>query len=493
MKKNKHVAIIHFNTPELTEAAILSLRLHGGLDYAVTVFDNSDKRPFKVKMPGVTVIDNTKGQCLDFEKELAKCPNRSYDMGVVFGGVYGSAKHMMSVQWLMDNVLTDDFILFDGDILIQKPIDVMWVRDHCAAGFVQSWRTSNNPFQIDRYLPMLLYINSAKCKATGVRFYDSERCYALQEGGKDNRNNWYDTGGSFLEDIIKNKPASNGLKFSREIYTSLFIHYQKASWYKADKHGHMAWLNQHRKLWEPSPGYPLGAVEGTIKQLKIYICTHKDFVQRVKHAAYEVMDARDFDGDVAPNGLGGLFYSEVLTYWRLSKKKTLPKWIGFCGWRKYWDFLSNVPDIQEPIVCRLHDVGCSVREHYVKFANPKDLELATAIIDEQFPDFSPAWHQQLDSHTLHPFNMFIIPSKDFRRMMKLVWAVLDEFVKRAGDIDARIDADPEGYHVARLGRKYAYRIGGQIAERMISAWMDWQFPQAKQVPVKVTDSANWTR
>jgi hypothetical protein len=87
--------------------------------------------------------------------------------------------------------------------------------------------------------------------------------------------------------------------------------------------------------------------------------------------------------------------------------------------------------------------------------------------------------------------MFIIPSKDFRRMMKLVWAVLDEFVKRAGDIDKRIDDDPDGYHTERLGRKYAYRIGGQIAERIISAWMDWQLPQARQVGVKVTDLAVW--
>ena len=37
----KTVAIINFNTPELTEAAILSLRKHGGEDYKVVVFDNS--------------------------------------------------------------------------------------------------------------------------------------------------------------------------------------------------------------------------------------------------------------------------------------------------------------------------------------------------------------------------------------------------------------------------------------------------------------------
>ena len=71
------VAIVHYNTPELTEAGILSLRKHGGMDWPVTVFDNSDRKPFKKKkMKGVKVIDNTKGKVIDFEAELAKYPDR---------------------------------------------------------------------------------------------------------------------------------------------------------------------------------------------------------------------------------------------------------------------------------------------------------------------------------------------------------------------------------------------------------------------------------
>ena len=68
----REVAIVHFNTPELTEACIMSVRKHGGMDYHITVFDNSDQRPFTANMEGVTVIDNTKGQVIDFNKELAK-------------------------------------------------------------------------------------------------------------------------------------------------------------------------------------------------------------------------------------------------------------------------------------------------------------------------------------------------------------------------------------------------------------------------------------
>ena len=487
MEKKRQVAIVHYNTPELTEAAILSLRLHGGEDYHITVMDNSDERPFTVQMPGVTVLDNTKGKLVNFEKELAKHPDRCEELGNIFG----SAKHMMSVQYLMDKVLKQGFVLMDSDVLIKAPIDMMFMPDRAVCGYIQTWQTANNPGKHDRLVPMLLWLNVPMLKKGKGRMYDPKRCFALQAGGRDNPANWYDTGAALLEDVRTHRNGLNGTCLSRDVYTKIFIHYQQGSWRRTDQKEHMAWLQRNAKLWAPATDYPLGPVEGTSKQLKIYICTHKDFVPRVKHPAYEVMDARDFDNDVAPNGLGGLFYSEVLSYWRLTQQKQLPKWIGFCGWRKYWEWMSRVPEINEPIVCRRHDVGTTIREHYAKFANPKDLELATAIIDEKHKDFSPAWHQALDSNSLHPFNMFVIQSKDFRRMMKLVWAVLDEFVKRAGDIDKRIDDDPEGYHVPRLGRKYAYRIGGQIAERIISAWMDWQLSQARQVGVKVTDLAIW--
>ena len=73
---NKNIAIVHYNTPELTEATIQSVRKHGGENYRVFVFDNSDERPFKYKMKGVKVFDNTRAQILDFDAELAKYPDK---------------------------------------------------------------------------------------------------------------------------------------------------------------------------------------------------------------------------------------------------------------------------------------------------------------------------------------------------------------------------------------------------------------------------------
>ena len=47
--KQKEIAIVHYNTPELTEAAIMSVRKHCVVDYHFTIFDNSDTRPFTRK------------------------------------------------------------------------------------------------------------------------------------------------------------------------------------------------------------------------------------------------------------------------------------------------------------------------------------------------------------------------------------------------------------------------------------------------------------
>ena len=110
MKQKREVAIIHFNTPELTEAAVLSIRKHGGGDYHITIFDNSDTRPFKKRMRGVKRIDNTQGQVIDFDKELDQYPDRCRDIGCAKGCEFGSAKHMMTVQKLWE-LLPEGFVV----------------------------------------------------------------------------------------------------------------------------------------------------------------------------------------------------------------------------------------------------------------------------------------------------------------------------------------------------------------------------------------------
>lgn len=247
----KTVAIVHYNTPELTEAAILSLRKQTGTMYRVVVFDNSDKRPFEEylaskpqgTLKGVTVIDNTQGQVIDFEKELAKYPDKCWDLA--WRSNYGSAKHIMSVQKLWE-LIPDGFILMESDILLTRNINFLWDEQYAACGKAQWFRGRTR--EKDRLLPFLCYINVPLCVANGARYFDPKRCWSLSPGGMNNPANWYDTGASLLEDIIKTKP-----QLVARLYKDLdhyYVHYTGGSWRQSDIENQKAWLEEHRDLWE---------------------------------------------------------------------------------------------------------------------------------------------------------------------------------------------------------------------------------------------------
>lgn len=241
---NRQVAIIHFNTPELTEAAIMSLRKHGGRDYQVTVFDNSTLRPFTAKMRGVTVVDNTKGQIIDFDAELEKFPNKCREIGCARNCEWGSAKHMITVQKLWD-MFPDGFLLMESDILLKRDISEFFDKGYSFVGYAQQAQPYNR-FRIGRVLPMLCYMNVPRLRKYGARYYDPTRTYGLLPGGRDNRNNWYDTGAVLLEDILNHRPYLKG----RHIDIRLFLeHFGSASWRNNSTASHRVWLMQHRALW----------------------------------------------------------------------------------------------------------------------------------------------------------------------------------------------------------------------------------------------------
>lgn len=264
----KTVVLINFNTPEMTEAAIMSLWKHGGKDYRIIVFDNSTDvdypesstmaamkmcaRPFTRKMEGVEVIDNTKGQVIDIDAELAKYPDKN-SLSVVSNNS-GSARHIITVQALFD-IVPDGFLLLEPDVLLKKNIDFMFQPNRCAVGYVQEHQPGNR-FDIPRLVPMLCYINPKRCKEAGVRYYDPERCWMLTEDRSQKRN-WYDTGASFLEDIKTHKAqGSSGIKLSRDMYLSLMDHYGSGSWRRdksrrADNISSEKWLMDRTKLWMP--------------------------------------------------------------------------------------------------------------------------------------------------------------------------------------------------------------------------------------------------
>ena len=275
--KQKTIAIIHFNTPELTEAGIRSLRKHGGEDYRVIVFDNSatltlpdgkviQARPFTAKLDGVEVIDNTRGQVIDFDKFLAEYPDRNPSVGIYQSSVWGSAKHIVTVQKLWE-LLPEGFVLMESDILIKKPIDEFFRDEYSFAGFVQKHQ-KGNPFDVPRIMPMLCWMNVPMLTREGARYFDPDRCWGLKADRND-RGNWMDTGACLLDEVLKKRPRLKGLHVDIRLFVE---HYGGGSWKQNNLNAQMAWINSHRHLWAVNDTDKIEVQQTRVQSKDVAVC-----------------------------------------------------------------------------------------------------------------------------------------------------------------------------------------------------------------------------
>lgn len=252
-QKMRKVCIVHYNTPELLRACLLSF-MKQGTEWHFVIFDNSNQRPVTMEMLSeweltqtdstFGIIDNTQGQIIDFDKELAKWPSKRTDAERRTAN-FGSAKHMMSVDWLIWNT-KEPFVLCDSDILLKRPVDDLFDESVTAIGFIdQGW---NNPHGIKRLWPMLCWINAPECRRLGIHYYDGSRCWGINSDH--NHGTWYDTGAAFLEDIRANKEAT--LRTFTDA-TERFEHLWSGSWNKEKEKEWQRWLNEHAGLWHLTP------------------------------------------------------------------------------------------------------------------------------------------------------------------------------------------------------------------------------------------------
>lgn len=223
------IATVHYNTPELTGALVRSVRKWTP-DARITIFDNSDRRPFP-PTEGVTVIDNTRGQIIDFDTFIQRWPMRESNERSNFGSV----KHTMSVDYLFD-VLTDGFVLLDSDVLVKRDLteiadpSVSWCGQ-LGHGLVFAYGRFR-----PRALPFVCWINVPMCREHGIRYFDETRTWKLERG------KFYDTGASFYLDCRRADLPERQIKW--EDYA---VHFKGGSW---DDRDPLRWLEENRALYD---------------------------------------------------------------------------------------------------------------------------------------------------------------------------------------------------------------------------------------------------
>lgn len=224
----KNVVIVHYNTPELIEAAVKSIQKHTpGCKF--TVFDNSDCRPF-YGMDGVTVLDNTQGRLVNFDDMLGRYPNK-----IPTACNWGSEKHIASIDYMWD-MFPDGFVLADSDILVKKDFSSFFDESKAWVGGIE-WKP-RFWFQSVRLFPFLLWINVPMLNEHGIRFFHEGMVYKMSHSGPP----YYDTAGSLLYDC--NRAGLEGIEVDLDDY---ILHFGAAS---CGKQGWGQWLKDNHNLYE---------------------------------------------------------------------------------------------------------------------------------------------------------------------------------------------------------------------------------------------------
>ena len=237
------VCIVHYNTPELTMAAIRSLWKHTPGVYVI-VFDNSDRRPFTAAAYSslftlnsslLEVIDNTRGQLIDFGQWLNTFPDREPSPG----NNYGSAKHCYSVQWLIDH-RRNPFMLMDSDVLVRQDIAPLFDDRYAFVAHVGCNTRRRFGFELLKADPFLCYVNVPMLRQYGVRYFDSAHMWNLVSRSPNNR---YDTGAWLYHEV-----KAKRLPFRDVDVKADYIHHLgHGSWRDKD---YRQWLEEHQDLWK---------------------------------------------------------------------------------------------------------------------------------------------------------------------------------------------------------------------------------------------------
>jgi len=257
---------------------------------------------------------------------------------------------------------------------------------------------------------------------------------------------------------------------------------------------------KRNKLTEEKNEYIKERFAPISNDLDIFICTHKDFNKIVSNQAYKTINMKKIDNKKLGLKYCDDFYCELLAYIWIVKNYSIKKYIGFCHYRRYFSFLDDIPNLDE--VFKSSDVILpkplklknTVREHYAYCHNVEDLDIVRNIVKEWFPDYLNAVDVTFGGKILFTNNMFIMKREDFLEFMSFYMNVIDRYLAYIeNDVDYRIDTNKDKYlknlkNSPQNGEHwYQKRIGGFMAERLLTAFIVKKFKKIKLYNIELTE------
>ena len=244
--------------------------------------------------------------------------------------------------------------------------------------------------------------------------------------------------------------------------------------------------------------------------LDIFVCSHKQYESPVHNKVYKTLSVgnntelygeniiRDDTGDNKSDMNG--FYSELTgTYW-IWKNYDIKDYVGICHYRRYFDFLDNLPNNLEEydiILPTPLNFGGTIYQQYAACHNKEDIKLIYDIMINKYNVPVEVGNEVFNNQTyMHCWNMFIINKAIFNDYCEFVFGVLDEYLKyhnisNINDIYSMIEKQKNAYlksYYPNNEIKYQSRLGGFFGERLLNVYIKWKGLKVKTFNIIQTES-----
>ena len=227
----------------------------------------------------------------------------------------------------------------------------------------------------------------------------------------------------------------------------------------------------------------------------IFVGAHRNFDNTLTNEVYKVLCPNDTCSGMTnvikcelPYVLKDWFYSEMYMLTYAARNLELPRYVGFCHYRKHFKFENEIPDFDEVFtkydVCTAKPVTLPVgiREQYGKCHNVEDLDMVGEIIGWKYKEYKKSFDMAMKSKKMFPYNMFVMKREDFLKYIDFMNGVLDEYIKMVGtEIDKRVNKNKKKYLKKQAPNndiEYQKRIGGYLAERLTTVFILKNFKTA---------------
>ena len=178
--------------------------------------------------------------------------------------------------------------------------------------------------------------------------------------------------------------------------------------------------------------------------LNIYIAAHKDFQWCPVNKDYKIICGKDelrnaYPVEIITERSTQHYidlhdsYAELTRLYHIYKNvKPLPEYIGFCQYKRYFDFYDKTASVEnimknyDAILPSVTPAGPNVLKSYANYHRKQDLEQCVDIIKRLFPEMSKTTDDFIKSYGLRANNMFIMKRNDFCDYCKFIFGVFDE-------------------------------------------------------------------